>query len=316
MMGVEKADMLNTSIDHHHGGEPRFNLQSVPKATGLFWLLALPPLMAMSGCTRFAMLNAFVPPWGYTRTTNIAYGTSPRQTLDVYRPCARAPAANIVIFFYGGDLQRGTKADYCFVAQALTSRGFIAVLPDYRLYPDVTFPAFVDDGALAVRWVHDHAREIGGDPHHVYLMGHSAGAYIAVMLTLDAQYLNRVGLDRSSIRATASISGPFNFVPPPEDRCVFGMAPDDTRPDPRIEPINFVDGHAPPILLLQGLKDPEVDPANATELAALIRKKGGEVVYIGYPDRAHVGMVLALAYPFRWLAPVLHDTVKFFHDHQ
>jgi acetyl esterase/lipase len=270
--------------------------------------------MAMSGCTKFAMLNAWVPTWGYTRTPNIAYGTSPRQTLDVYHPRAGAPVAGIVIFFYGGDLQTGTKADYRFVAQALTSQGFIAVLPDYRLYPKVTFPGFIDDGALAVRWVHNHACEIGGDPDHVYVMGHSAGAYIAVLLTLDAEYLKHVGLDRSSIRATASLSGPFDFVPPPDDRGVFSMARDDTRPDPQIEPIHFVDGHAPPILLLQGLKDPEVDPTNATELAALIRKKGGEVVYIAYPNRAHVDVVLALAYPFRWLAPVLHDTVNFFRD--
>ncbi len=271
--------------------------------------------MAISGCTRFAVLDAVVPPWGYTRITNIAYGPLPRQTLDIYHPCAKAPA-DIVIFFYGGDLQRGTKADYRFVGQALASRGFIAVLPDYRVYPSVMFPAFIDDGALAVRWIHDHAREIGGDPDHVYLMGHSAGAYIAVMLSLDRQYLERVGLDRSAIRATASLSGPFNFVPPPEDRAVFGMSRTDINPRAQIEPINFVDGHAPPILLLQGLKDPEVNPANATELAALIRKKGGQVEFIAYPNRAHVGVVLALAYPFRWLAPVLHDTVKFFHDHQ
>src|ERR1700728_3814195 len=145
-------------------------------ASRLFWLLILPSLLAMSGCTRFAALDAFVPSWGYTRIPNFAYGPLPRQTLDVYQPHAKTPQ-DIVIFFYGGDLQTGTKADYRFVAQALTSRGYIAVIPDYRLFPDVTFPTFVDDGALAVRWVHDHTREIGGDPDHVYLMGHSGGAY-------------------------------------------------------------------------------------------------------------------------------------------
>jgi acetyl esterase/lipase len=300
------ADPLNRSIDDHQ----------VLKATRLLSLLILQSSMALSGCNRFAALDAVVPSWGYKRIPNIAYGPLPRQTLDVYYPRAHASASSIVIFFYGGDLQNGTKEDYRFVAQALTSRGFIAVLPDYRLFPNVTFPAFVFDGALAVRWVYDHACEIGGDRDHLYLMGHSAGAYIAVLLTLDPQYLKHVGLDRSVIRATASLSGPFDFVPPPDDRGVFSMARDDTRPDPGIEPVNFVDGKSPPLLLLQGLKDPEVDPANATELAALIRKKGGQVVYIAYPNRAHVGVVLALAYPFRWLAPVLHDTVKFFRDHQ
>jgi acetyl esterase/lipase len=273
--------------------------------------------MPLSGCSRFTLLNALVPSCGYTRIASIPYGALPRQSLDVYRPPRRPSGTlGIVVFFYGGDWQNGTKEDYRFVAEALTSRGFIAVLPDYRLYPAVTFPAFIGDGALAFRWVHDHAREIGGDPGHVYLMGHSAGAHIVAMLTLNAQYLNHVGLDRSAIRATAGLSGPYDFVPSPDDRGVFSMARDDTTPPPQIEPINFVDGHAPPMLLLQGLKDPTVNPANAAELASLIRKRGGDVVYIAYPQRAHVGVVLALAYPFQWLAPVLGDTVRFFREHQ
>lgn len=292
------------------------NARPPSKATGLFRLLMLAALISLSGCSRFTLLNALVPCWGYTRIANITYGPLPRQSLDVYRPHRPNGRLGIVVFFYGGDWQNGTKEDYRFVAQALTSRGFIAVLPDYRLYPSVTFPAFVDDGALACRWVHDHAREIGGDPDRVYLMGHSAGAYIVAMLTLNAQYLNHVGLDRSAIRAAAALSGPYDFVPPPDDRGVFGMPRDDINPDPRIEPINFVDGRASPMLLLQGLKDTTVNPSNAIRLAARIHKKGDRVVYIAYPNRAHEGIVLALAFPFRWLAPVLHDTVEFFRDQQ
>jgi acetyl esterase/lipase len=277
--------------------------------------MALVLLTAASGCTRFTALNALVPSCGYVRTTGIAYGAQPRQTLDVYRPTGNAPPLGIVVFFYGGDWQNGNKADYRFVAQALTSRGFIAVLPDYRLYPQVQFPAFVEDGALAVRWVHDHVNEIGGDPGHVYLMGHSAGAYIAAMLTLDARYLRQVGLDRSTIRAAACLSGPYDFVPSPDDRGAFGMARDDLTPSAQMEPIYFVDGHAPPMLLLQGLKDTTVDPRNAPELAERIRKAGGKARYIVYPHRGHPGVVLALAFPFRWLAPVLRDTVEFFRNH-
>jgi acetyl esterase/lipase len=265
-----------------------------------------------SGCTRFAALNALVPSCGYTRTSAIAYGSRPRQSLDVYRPTRHAPALGIVIFFYGGDWQTGKREDYRFVAQALASRGFVAVLPDYRLYPAVQFPAFIEDGALAVRWAHDHATEIGGEAEHLYLMGHSAGAYIAAMLTLDPKYLKQVALDRSAIRATACLSGPYDFVPSPEDRGVFGMTPDQTSLPPIMEPIHFVDGLEPPMLILQGLKDTTVDPSNASALADRIRSKGGQVQYIAYPSRAHVGVVLSLAFPFRWLAPVLRDTSDFF----
>jgi acetyl esterase/lipase len=260
------------------------------------------------------VLNSLVPTCGYQRTTDLAYGDLPRQKLDVYRP-NKSSAAAVVIFFYGGHWQTGSKTDYRFVAQALTSRGFVAVLPDYRLYPQVTFPAFVQDGAAAVRWVHDNISRFGGDPAKIYLMGHSAGAHIAALLTLDGHYLKDVGLDQSAVRATAALSGPYDFVPLPQDKAVFGMNETDSTPDPAIEPIHFVDGHAPPLLLLHGLKDQTVEAGNAARLEAKIRAAGGKVQYIAYPNRAHVGVVLALAWPFRWLDPVLDNTVKFFNEH-
>lgn len=280
------------------------------RARALYGLIA-GLLLWGSGCTSFQLLDATIPRWGSTRWTNAAYGSLPRQKLDVYRPHGVAPGASIVIFFYGGDWQRGYKGGYRFVAQALASRGFIAVLPDYRLYPDVTFPAFVNDAALAVRWVHDHAREIGGDPSHIYLMGHSAGAHIVALLTLDKEYLNDVGLHRDAIRATVGLSGPYDFMPPLEDRGVFGMSLASTQPDPRIEPINFVDGKEPPMLLIQGEKDTTVNPSNAINLAARIREAGGSIKLILYPKADHVGVVLALAWPFRWIAPTLPDVTEF-----
>jgi acetyl esterase/lipase len=126
-----------------------------------FFLLIL---IASPGCTRFDLLNATVPSCSYTCTRDIAYGDQPRQKLDVYRPKHAAVPAAVVVFFYGGDWQTGGKGDYSFAAEALTSRGFVAVLPDYRLYPVVRFPAFVKDGASAVRWVRDNISGFGGDP--------------------------------------------------------------------------------------------------------------------------------------------------------
>jgi acetyl esterase/lipase len=272
-------------------------------------------IFSQSGCTRFDALNATIPFWGYSRTKDLKYGDLPRQKLDVYRPHGTGSAIPVVIFFYGGDWQTGNKSDYRFVADALTSRGLITVLPDYRLYPEVTFPAFVEDAAKAVRWTHENISKFGGDPRRIYLMGHSAGAHIAALLTLDAHYLKNVGLDRSAIRATAALSGPYDFVPATYDRPPFGMSPDNTTPDPRIEPIHFVDGREPPMLLLHGLKDQTVNPDNSAKLAARITAAGGEVRYISYPKADHVAVVLALAFPFRWLAPVLDDVTTFFHQH-
>jgi acetyl esterase/lipase len=268
-----------------------------------------------AGCTGFDVVNALVPSCGYTRTNNVEYGPLPRQKLDVYRPRNAGRNGRVVIFFYGGEWEAGQKADYRFAAEALTSEGFIAVLPDYRLYPSVTFPAFVQDGALAFRWVYDHIADFGGDPSHIYLMGHSAGAHIVGLLTLDGHYLKDVGLDRSDIHASVGMSGPYWFNPSPEDRGIFNMKAADTTPDPAMEPLNFADGSAPPMLLLQGMDDTLVDPENAFALATLIKHAGGRANVIWYPGRGHEAVLVALAAEFRWLAPVLRDASDFIRKH-
>jgi len=278
-------------------------------------VLAAMALPSVGGCSRFDLLNAAVPFTGYSRTNDLSYGDLPRQKLDVYVPCNVQPNARVVVFFYGGDWQTGDKADYRFVAQALASRGFIAVMPDYRLYPEVTFPAFVEDGALAVRWAHDNAARFGGDPSRIYLMGHSAGAHIAALVALDESYLKRVGLDQRAIRAVAALSGPYDFIPPVDDKAAFNMERDETAVDPRIEPIHFVDGKGAPMLLIHGLKDQTVKPENTAKLAKRIQERGGEATTAYYPRRAHVGVVLSLAWPFRWLAPTLDDVTAFFRTH-
>ncbi len=224
--------------------------------------------LAASGCTGFDLLNAPISSLGYTRTTDIAYGTKPRQSLDVYRPRDAKPNARVIVFFYGGEWSAGKKANYRFAADALTSKGFVVVLPDYRLYPQVTFPAFVEDGARAIRWTHDNIARFGGDPTHIYLMGHSAGAQIAALLTLDRHYLQEVGLDTHVIRATAAMSGPYFFLPSPDDRPIFKMGPKDVTPDPRIEPIYYARKDAPPMLLLHGAQDKLVDVKEAEQLRA------------------------------------------------
>jgi acetyl esterase/lipase len=268
-----------------------------------------------TGCTGFDILNAPVSSVGYTRTIDIPYGSQPRQKLDVYRPRDAKPNDRVVIFFYGGEWDSGKKGDYRFAAEAITNEGFVAVLPDYRLAPAVTFPAFVRDGAAAIRWVHDHIAEFGGDPSHIYLMGHSAGAHIAALLMLDGHYLKDVGLDTSVIRATAGLSGPYNFQPGGEDRFTFNMKPSQEKPDPAIEPVTFANGHSPPMLLIQGGTDQLVAPENAIELEEKICKAGGEAKYIIYPNLAHREIVIALAAEFRWLAPVMREAADFFREH-
>jgi acetyl esterase/lipase len=262
------------------------------------------------GCTKFQVLDALVPHGG-RHALDVAYGDSPRQRLDVYQPAPTKRPAPVVVFFYGGDWRTGSKSDYRFVAQAFASHGYVVVIPDYRLHPDVTFPGFVEDAASAVRWTRDHAKEYGGDPQRLFLAGHSAGSHLAAMLTLNPTYLEAVGLSRDAIRATAGLSGPYNFKLRDQDAPVFGLA-SATQPAPQIQPITFVDPAAPPMLLVQGAKDTVVDPQNADLLEAAIRDVGGRVEKISYSKQGHASVALSLAWGFRWLAPTLGDTLAFF----
>src|SRR5882724_3365318 len=114
----------------------------------------------------------------YDVAEDIAYADGARRRLDVYRP-NNARQAPIIVFFYGGSWQIGSKETYLFLAATLAARGYVVVVPNYRVYPEVKFPEFLSDGAKAVRWAKDNAATYGGDASQVFIMGHSAGAHIA-----------------------------------------------------------------------------------------------------------------------------------------
>ena len=177
-------------------------------------LLLVAATALLAGCSLSTIGTALVPRAGYTTRSDLAYGPLPRQTLDVYRPRGLPTPRPTVVFFYGGRWQSGSKEQYRLLAYTLTQRGYVVVIPDYRLHPQVEFPTFVEDAAHAVRWVRDHIREHGGDPDQVVLMGHSAGAHIAMLLTLDERYLRAVNVDPGdAIAGTVGLAGPYDFLP-------------------------------------------------------------------------------------------------------
>jgi acetyl esterase/lipase len=285
----------------------------------VFLLLMLSVIVMSHGCSAFDLINAPIQSWGYQVSKDVDYGFVGRQKLDVYRPVPGSAhragdvkaGMPVVIFFYGGGWRRGEKRNYRFVAEALVSRGFVVVLPDYRVFPEAVFPEFVQDGALAVRWVKRNIAAYGGDADRVYLMGHSAGAHIVALLTLDGRYLEGVGLERGDIRASVGIAGPYDFDPYAEDNVIFNMAAGKGPRNPQVQPVNFVDGHAPPMLLMHGLMDDLVDPANSVELAAAIQKAGGQVRLVTYSGLDHRYVLMAMAWQFRWLGVVREDLLDF-----
>jgi acetyl esterase/lipase len=238
---------------------------------------------------------------------NVAYGEGPRRTLDIYS--AGAQNAPVIVFFYGGSWSSGRKDYFGFVGHALAARGFIVVIPDYRVVPEVTFPGFVEDGAAAIAWTQAHIGQYGGDPKRIVLAGHSAGAYIAIMLAMDADYLRKAGADLTAIKGAAGISGPYDFYPFDVKASIdaFGKAPDPHA----TQPVTYARADAPPLLLIHGERDTTVRPRNTLSLASKQSDLGAPVETKLYPDLNHVDALLALSVPFRGKAPVLDDITTF-----
>ncbi len=276
------------------------------------------PLAALAGslaasltaCSTVGVLNAVEPRFGVTTTRDVVYQPGPRGGLDVYRPRQANGSTPVVVFIYGGGWDQGAKADYAFIGDALASKGFVTFIPDYRLYPDVRWPAFLEDNAKAVRWVRDHAAEFGGDPSKLFLVGHSAGAYNAVMLSLDKRWLAAVGMDpRRDLRGVVGLAGPYDFLPLHSEELKIIFGPPETRP--ATQPINYVDGQGPPLFLATDNNDKVVDPGNTTRLADKVRAHGGSVETKTYAGLSHALVLGVVAAPLRFLAPVLKDMTAF-----
>ena len=268
---------------------------------------------ALSGCSPAGLLNATISRSGLVVQHDVPYGPGPRRTMDIYRPATGGPAP-VIVFFYGGAWRNGSKATYPFVAATLARRGNVVVVPDYRLFPEVRYPAFLQDCAGAVAWTAAHAAQIGGDPGRLFLMGHSAGAYNAAMLGLDERLLGDAGFSRDRLAGVIGLAGPYDFYPITDKGAqpVFAGAAD----GPATQPINHVDGHAPPMLLLAGEADETVRPRNTRALADRLRAQGGDEVEMRlYPGVGHIGLVVAIAPLFQGRAPVLADVEAFIRAH-
>jgi acetyl esterase/lipase len=234
-------------------------------------------------------------------TSSVAYAQGSRGTLDVCRPVG-ASAAPVVVFFYGGGWRSGSKGLYRYMAKALARAGYVAVVPDYRIYPQARYPDFIDDGALAVRWAKDNARRFGGDPEKLFVMGHSAGAHIAAMLAVDATWLAKVAMiPARDLAGLIGLAGPYDFLPLRDEVriVIFGGA---NRPE--TQPIFHVTPGAPPALLLTGGRDGIVEAGNSTRFAARLRECGNRVKVFAYPHLGHFLIIAAFAPFLRSVVPV------------
>lgn len=285
----------------------------------LLGIVGLPALALWASAAVFgplAVFAALVPlDDGVERAEQgVPYGPEPRQTLDIYRPAGGGQNLPVVVFVYGGAWNAGDRAPYEFAGRALAAQGALVAVIDYRLVPEVRFPAFIEDTAAATAWVYRNAARFGGDPDRIFLAGHSAGAYNAAMVALDRRYLDANGIDPAVIAGLISLSGPFDFLPldDPDTIAAFGQWP---RPE-ETQPVNLVTADAPPVLLLTGDADSTVGPYNSRNLKRRLDGAGIENRFILYPGLGHADILTALSRPLRWRAPVLEDVGAFIRAHQ
>jgi acetyl esterase/lipase len=267
---------------------------------------------ALVACSPVTALNALAPAGTHTRTAGVAYGPGPRQLLDIYKPASAAPAGGwpVVVFFYGGSWNRGERADFAFVGEALASRGILTLVADYRLYPEVRYPDFLRDSAAALAWGLGHAQGLGGNPQRVFVMGHSAGAYNAAMLALDVRWLAATGHTPRELAGFVGLAGPYDFLPieNPDAKPVF------FHPNypPGTQALEHAGAGAPRSFLGAAREDKLVNPQRNTQGLATKLQAAGVPVTVKFYDRvSHVTLIASFGAPLRWLDPVLDDVASF-----
>ncbi len=257
-------------------------------------------------------LNFLASGGHYKATTNLAYGPLNRQKMDVYQPVAAPPPGGypVVVFFYGGSWNRGERADYKFVGAALAKQGIVTLVADYRLYPEVRYPEFLNDSAQALAFGLENAVKFNGNPKKVFVMGHSAGAYNAAMLALDARWLQTTNHSPNELAGFIGIAGPYNFLP---------MTNPDTQPvffHPNYpngsQPIEYVSKQSPRSFLGAAVSDTLVIPERNTKvLAQRLNAAGSPVVLKMYERVNHMTIIASFVWPLQLLAPVHGDVIAF-----
>ncbi len=268
-------------------------------------------LTAATACSPLALVDATLPEENWRQLDSIAYGPDNRQKIDVYLPATRE-TRGLLVFFYGGGWDSGERSDYRFVAAAFTGAGYAVAIPDYRLYPQVRHPEFLEDGARAIATLAAHP-ELGAlVPGRTFIAGHSAGAWISAMLALDEQWLEEGGVDANTLAGVIGIAGPYDFDPAlyRSTRQAFGHVQNVAL----TQPVHFARADGPPLLLLHGAADTTVEAVDSRILAERVQAAGGRATYRFYEDIGHMRIVGALAPQLSWLAPVQADVLGFMEE--
>lgn len=173
-----------------------------------------------------------------------------RCVLDLYYP-EQSESFATVVWFHGGGLTGGEKE----IPEALTNKGIAVIGVNYRLYPKVKSPVYIDDAAAAVAWVFKNIESYGGNPKQIFVSGHSAGGYLASMVGLDKKYLNAHEIDANMIAGLIPFSGhTITHFTVREEKGIKGTQPIIDG----MAPLFHVRADAAPLLLITGDREKEL----------------------------------------------------------
>ncbi|PHS40869.1 MAG: hypothetical protein COA91_03315 [Robiginitomaculum sp.] len=261
-------------------------------------------LFLFAACSPVRFLNTITPSGSYKLAKDIAYGDGERQKLDIYQSSKPKPGAPIVMFIHGGSWDTGSKNIYKFVGEAFASQGYTTVIPNYRLYPDVVYPKFINDTAAAIAYTAKRYPEQG-----LIVIGHSAGAYNAMMATVEPKYLQAQGVEVCrAIAGMVGLAGPYGAFPLKAERLLIIFPDRHTADD---APVNLIKGPTPPIFMAIGDKDTTVSELHSTALQKLIRARGGKADYKMYPGLNHTDVVKVLSRYFDGDSELKGDILRF-----
>jgi acetyl esterase/lipase len=214
-----------------------------------------------------------------------------KDKLDLYLPEGRRNAP-VIVSYYGNQLMGGDKSEDAYIGRRFAASGFVTVVVNYRLSPAVSHPAHIQDAAASFAWVKRHITDYGGDAERIFIIGYSAGGYLAALLSTDPRYLAAHNLSPRDIRGAVPVSAFYwverRGVAPDRDKSVWGANRDvwvDASPAHHLQP------GAPPMLILYAERDEDWRREQNVEVAAAMKAAGHksvEIAMIGNRNHATI----------------------------
>jgi len=277
-------------------------------ATTIRLILLITYVIFITGCAtvkKTTAINALVPKDGYS-VQQFSYGGHKDQSLDLYLPKVRTKKTPVIYVYGSAWRKKFNKSDFVFVAQALTSLGHPVIIPEHRRYPEVKFPAFINDVADAISFVDRQNIALPNPFNQFILMGHSSGAHTVALLAADQQYFKRRKI-RAQLAGLIAMSGPYDL--PLDDAEVLSIfTPSSAQ---QAKPVLNVRKGMPPTLLLHGLADSRVPPYHAVRFRDALLRNGNIVTTRLYPSVDHEKLIGGIAAPLRFLNDSFGDVRAF-----